>query len=72
MKTSVRLALGFLFAAAATGCWRQPVVPSLIQDQVVFENRAIDSGYPGTRELMNAPSTDPALGEHSSGNLTRP
>jgi hypothetical protein len=67
--------LGFLIAASAilaSGCWRQPVIPNMLQDQFVFENHALDAGYPGTRELMNAPSNDPALGEHTSGNLTRP
>jgi hypothetical protein len=74
MRNPARLILGLLAASAilASGCWRQPVVPNVLQDQYVWENHAINGEYPGTRELMNAPSNDPALGEQTSGNLTRP
>jgi hypothetical protein len=44
------------------GCWRQfpSPTPPLYQSSVSSQT-PIGSAYPGTRELMDAPSNDPAI-----------
>jgi hypothetical protein len=55
------------------GCWRQypASAPPLYQVYTALQT-PIGSAYPGTRELMNAPSNDPALNNDRNGVDLRP
>jgi hypothetical protein len=74
MKTRTSLMFGVIAATGllASGCWRQQSSQNPAADQALFQSRSIGSAYPGTRELMNAPSNDPALNENRNGNSIRP
>jgi hypothetical protein len=74
MNARSNLLIGVAAAAGllVSGCWRQQSLHNAAADQVLFQSLPVGSEYPGTRELMNAPSNDPALKESRSGNSTRP
>lgn len=74
MKTRTSLVISAIVATGllTSGCWRQQSSQNPAADQALFQNRSVGSAYPGTRELMNAPSNDPALSENRNGNSTRP
>jgi len=69
-KSTIVLAI-FCFVAmgGGYGCWRQypSWAPSLYQPQ-----RPVGAEYPGTRELMDAPSNDPWLTNDRNGVELRP
>jgi hypothetical protein len=55
------------------GCWRQfpSPAPPLYQLSSSLQT-PLGAAYPGTRELMNAPSNDPALNNDRNGVELRP
>jgi len=59
--------------AGGYGCWRQfpSPAPPLYQLSSSIQT-PIGSAYPGTRELMDAPSNDPALNNDRNGVELRP
>jgi hypothetical protein len=60
-QSIVTIALFWLAMIGGYGCSRQfPVSESPYPLPLALE-APIDSAYPGTRELMDAPSNDPAL-----------
>jgi hypothetical protein len=62
-----------LIAGAITGCWHQvssPAPPFYQQSSSI--QTPVGAAYPGTRELMNAPSNDPALNNDRNGVELRP
>jgi hypothetical protein len=65
--------LGLLATGGEYGCWRQypAPTPSLYQFYSSLQT-PIGSAYPGTRELMDAPSNDPALNNDRNGVELRP
>jgi hypothetical protein len=55
------------------GCWREFPSPALpIYQLSMSPQTPLGSAYPGTRELMNAPSNDPALNNDRNGVELRP
>jgi hypothetical protein len=60
------------FVLFASGCWQQQRAQNQVADLIWLQNVPLDTAYPGTRELMNAPSNDPALNPTLSGDLVRP
>jgi hypothetical protein len=55
------------------GCWRQFPSPAPPLYQLSSSPQTpISSAYPGTRELMSAPSNDPALNNDRNGVELRP
>jgi hypothetical protein len=69
-------AFAALFAVAVGGgygCWRQfpTPAPQLYQGSAQPQT-PIGAAYPGMRELMNAPSNDPALSNDRNGVELRP
>jgi hypothetical protein len=58
---------------AGSGCWRQypSTAPPLYQGSAEPQT-PVGAAYPGTRELMNAPSNDPALNNDRNGVDLRP
>src|SRR5215469_9035814 len=65
--------VGLLATGGEYGCWRQypSSAPPLYQLYPSLQT-PIGSAYPGTRELMDAPSNDPALNNDRSGVELRP
>jgi hypothetical protein len=63
----------FVAMAGGYGCWRQfsSPAPSLYQVPSAVQT-PVGAAYPGTRELMNAPSNDPALNNDRNGVELRP
>jgi hypothetical protein len=62
-----------LLIAGACGCWHQfPSPAPPLYHQFSSVQTPIGSDYPGTRELMNAPSNDPALNNDRNGVELRP
>jgi hypothetical protein len=67
-------ACALLTIVQSTGCWRQ-FPSSSAQPMYQFSSSLqtpIGASYPGTRELMNAPSNDPALDNDRNGVDLRP
>jgi hypothetical protein len=66
--------VGCLMASAGGyGCWRQYPSPAPPLYQLTLSPQTpIGSAYPGTRELMDAPSNDPALNNDRNGVELRP
>ncbi len=64
---------GLIAAAGGYGCWRQfPSSAPPLYQQSSSTQAPIGSAYPGTRELMDAPSNDPALNNDRNGVELRP
>jgi hypothetical protein len=68
----ILLAFSSVTTAAAYGCWRQFSSPAPPLYQTSSIQSPIGAAYPGTRELMNAPSNDPALNNDRNGVELRP
>lgn len=69
------IALAFLCLttfAGPYGCWRQFSTPAPPLYQTSSIQVPIGAAYPGTRELMDAPSNDPALNNDRNGVELRP
>jgi hypothetical protein len=69
-KSAITVALCWLLICGGSGCSRQlssPPYPLPLAMQA-----PIGSAYPGTRELMDAPSNDPALNNDRNGVELRP
>jgi hypothetical protein len=71
--TIVVVPLCLLAVTSGYGCWRQfpSPAPPLYQQSSSLQT-PIGSAYPGTRELMDAPSNDPALNSDRNGVDLRP
>lgn len=55
------------------GCWRQfPTPTPQLYQRSAQPQTPLGAEYPGTRELMNAPSNDPALNNDRNGVELRP
>ena len=72
-RSIIVVALFWLLTAAGYGCWRQfpSPAPPLYQLSSSVQT-PIGAAYPGTRELMDAPSNDPALNNDRNGVELRP
>jgi hypothetical protein len=66
-------AFWMLIVGANYGCWHQfpSPAPPLYQQSSSIQT-PVGAAYPGTRELMNAPSNDPALNNDRNGVELRP
>ena len=73
-KSGTVIALFSLLATAGEyGCWHQYPSPAPPLYQLYSSVQTpIGSAYPGTRELMDAPSNDPALNNDRNGVELRP
>ena len=70
---TVRALLYVITLAGTYGCWRQFSSPAPPLYQLSTSIQApIGAAYPGTRELMDAPSNDPALNNDRNGVELRP
>ena len=70
-QSIVTIALFSLAMIAGYGCSHQSVSEPPYPLPLALE-APIDSEYPGTRELMDAPSNDPALNNDRNGVELRP
>ncbi len=62
-----------LLSGGGYGCWHQFPSPAPPLYQLSSSlNTPLGAAYPGTRELMNAPSNDPALNNDRNGVELRP
>jgi hypothetical protein len=60
-------------AGGLYGCWQQfPSPAPPLYELSSNPPKPIGSAYPGTRELMDAPSNDPALNNDRNGVELRP
>jgi hypothetical protein len=71
IRRSVIAAALFSLIASAGGCSGQFSAPPPYLLPLAFQT-PIGSEYPGTRELMDAPSNDPALNNDRNGVDLRP
>ena len=63
----------FTMMSAAYGCWQQASSPTPpLYEFSSSPQTPLGAAYPGTRELMNAPSNDPALNNDRNGVELRP
>lgn len=69
-KSTIAVALCWLLISGGSGCSRQ--FPSPAYPLPLAMQAPIGSAYPGTRELMDAPSNDPALNNDRNGVELRP
>jgi hypothetical protein len=72
--SKISLAVGLvLITGGAYGCWHQfpSPAPPLYQEFSAIQT-PLGAAYPGTRELMSAPSNDPALNNDRNGVELRP
>jgi hypothetical protein len=70
---TIGAALCWLLISGGSGCSRQfPSSASLPYPLPLAMEAPIGSAYPGTRELMDAPSNDPALNNDRNGVELRP
>jgi hypothetical protein len=60
-----------LLCGGAYGCWHQFQGPPIYQLSSSVQ-QPVGGAYPGTRELMDAPSNDPALNNDRNGVELRP
>jgi hypothetical protein len=73
-KSIIILAMsGLMATGGGYGCWHQfpAPTPQLYQGSAQPQT-PLGAAYPGTRELMDAPSNDPALNNDRNGVELRP
>jgi hypothetical protein len=66
------LALSAVTLFSMTRCSNERATSNYPGDQIMLQKGPLGSAYPGARELMNAPSNDPALNPNLTGDLVRP
>jgi len=73
-KSTIVLAVScFVAIGGGYGCWRQfPLPAPPLYQRSSQPQTPVGAEYPGTRELMNAPSNDPALNNDRNGVELRP
>jgi hypothetical protein len=73
LSTAAVVVFWLMIIACSYGCSRQFAAPAWPPNQFPLALQApIGSAYPGTRELMDAPSNDPALNNDRNGVELRP
>lgn len=70
-STIAAVLFGLMMIAGAYGCSRQFALPAPYPLPLAMQV-PVGSAYPGTRELMDAPSNDPALNNDRNGVELRP
>jgi hypothetical protein len=73
-KSMIVLAgLCLMATAGVSGCWNQSQTPApQLYVHSAQPQTPLGAAYPGTRELMDAPSNDPALNNDRNGVDLRP